>query len=162
VVISLINLFVQLLKVKAMNLVKFNNSPNNTLLPGINDVFESIFNDSFFNDRMIARVPAVNISESDNNYHVELAAPGLKKEDFKLNLDRNQLTISVEQSSENADDRKNYSKREYSYRSFVRSFTLPDSADHGRIEASYTDGILRIDIAKREEAKAEHRQIEIK
>ena len=145
-----------------MTLVKFNNKANNALLPGFNDVFDSIFNDTFFGDRMITRVPAVNISESENNYHVELAAPGLKKEDFKLNLERNQLSISVEQSAEQQDTQKNFSKREYSYNSFVRSFTLPDSADHSQIEASYTDGILRIDIAKREEAKAVRRQIEIK
>src|ERR1700754_3061873 len=143
-----------------MTLVKFNNKANNTLMPGFNDVFESIFNDTFFNDRMITRVPAVNISESGNSYHVELAAPGLKKEDFKLNLERNQLTISVEQQSEQNDSQKSYNKREYSYSSFVRSFTLPDSADHSQIDASYTDGILRIDIAKREEAKAIRRQIE--
>src|ERR1700753_1052606 len=128
-----------------MTLVKFNNKANNALMPGFNDVFESIFNDTFFSDRMVSRVPAVNISESENNYHVELAAPGLKKEDFKLNLERNQLTISVEQTDEQQDEQKNYSKREYSYRSFVRSFTLPESADHGQIEASYADGILRID-----------------
>ena len=145
-----------------MTLVKFNNKANNTLMPGFNDVFDSIFNDTFFSDRLVSRVPAVNISESENNYHVELAAPGLKKEDFKLNLDRNQLSISVEQSVDHEDNQKNYSKREYSYSSFVRSFTLPDSADHGQIEANYTDGILRIDIAKREEAKAVRRQIEIK
>lgn len=145
-----------------MTLVKFNNNRNNALLPGFNDVFESIFNDTFFNDRMITRVPAVNISESENSYHVELAAPGLKKEDFKLNLERNQLTISVEQQSEQNDSQKSYNKREFSYSSFVRSFTLPDSADHSQIDASYTDGILCIDIAKREEAKAVRRQIEIK
>jgi HSP20 family protein len=145
-----------------MTLVKFNNKANNALMPGFNDVFDSIFNDTFFGDRMITRVPAVNISESENNYHVEVAAPGLKKDDFKLNLERNQLSISVEQSAEQQDTQKNFSKREYSYNSFVRSFTLPDSADHSQIEASYTDGILRIDIAKREEAKAVRRQIEIK
>ena len=145
-----------------MTLVKFNNKANNALMPGFNDVFESIFNDTFFNDRMVARVPAVNISESENNYHVELAAPGLKKEDFKLNLERNQLTISVEQSADHQDNQKNYSKREYSYSSFVRSFTLPESADDNQIKATYTDGILRIDIAKREEAKMVRRQIEIK
>ena len=104
----------------------------------------------------------MNISESENNYHVELAAPGLKKEDFKLNLERNQLSISVEQSANQEDNQKNYSKREYSYSSFVRSFTLPETADHAQIEANYTDGILKIDIAKREEAKAVRRQIEIK
>jgi HSP20 family protein len=145
-----------------MTLVKFNNNGNNTLMPGFNDVFESIFNDTFFSDRMITRVPAVNISESENHYHVELAAPGLRKEDFKLNLEDNQLSISVEQNTENNNQQKNYSKREYSYTSFVRSFTLPDSADHGQIEASYTDGVLQIDIAKREEAKTQRRQIEIK
>ena len=145
-----------------MTLVKFNNKANNTLMPGFNDVFDSIFNDTFFNDRMVTRVPAVNISESESNYHVELAAPGLKKEDFKLNLERNQLTISVEQTSDHQDNQKNYSKREYSYSSFVRSFTLPESADDSKIDATYTDGILRIDIAKREEAKMVRRQIEIK
>ncbi|TSJ36529.1 Hsp20/alpha crystallin family protein [Mucilaginibacter corticis] len=145
-----------------MTLVKFNNNRNNTLMPGFSDVFDSIFNDTFFSDRMITRVPAVNISESENNYHVELAAPGLKKEDFKLNLERNQLSISVEKSADQQDNQKNYSKREYSYSSFVRSFTLTESADHANIKAAYTDGILRIDIAKREEAKAVRRQIEIK
>jgi HSP20 family protein len=145
-----------------MTLVKFNKNANNTLMPGFNDVFESIFNDTFFNDRVLTRVPAVNISENDNSYVVELAAPGLKKEDFKLNLERNQLTISVEQSANHQDNLKNYSKHEYSFSSFVRSFTLPETADDSRIEASYTDGILRIDIAKREEAKAVRRLIEIK
>ena len=145
-----------------MTLVKFNDKRNNSLLPGFNDVFDSIFNDTFFNDRLITRVPAVNISESENKYHVELAAPGFKKDDFKLNLEGNNLTISVEQSSDHNDNQKNYSKREYSYSSFVRSFTLPESADESQINASYNDGILRIDVAKREEAKMVRRQIEIK
>jgi len=145
-----------------MTLVKFNPNKNNALLPGFNDVFESIFNDTFFNDRMVTRVPAVNISESENSYHVELAAPGLKKEDFKLNLERNQLTISVVQSSDHQDNHKNYSKREYSYSSFVRSFTMPEGADDSRIDASYIDGILHIEISKLEEAKMVRRQIEIK
>ena len=145
-----------------MTLVKFNRSKENAVMPGVNDIFESIFNDTFFADRVITRVPAVNISETEANYHIELAAPGLKKEDFKLNLDRNVLNISVEQVKDQQDARKNYSKREYSYSSFVRSFTLPESADDSAINASYTDGILRIDIAKREEAKAVSRQIEIK
>lgn len=140
-----------------MTLVKFNKQPH-TLMPGFNDVFETIFNDTFFNDRMLSRVPAVNISESETGYHLELAAPGLKKDDFKLNLERNTLTIAVEQQ----DDQKTYSKREFTYCSFVRSFTLPDSADQSHIDASYADGILGIDIAKREEAKMVRRKIEIK
>jgi len=145
-----------------MTLVKFNNNRNQSLLPGFNDVFDSIFNDTFFNDRMVVRVPAANISESENNFHVELAAPGLKKEDFKLSLDRNVLNISVEQRNEGNNNQRNYSKREYSYSSWVRSFTLPETANADNIEASYTDGVLKIDIAKREEAKLVRRQIEIK
>jgi HSP20 family protein len=146
-----------------MTLVKFNpENRNNSLLPGFNDVFDSLFNDSFLNDRMTTRVPAANISETSDHFHVELAAPGLKKEDFKLNLERNVLSISVEKHTENNDDSKNYSKREYSYSSFVRSFTLPNVADHDRIEATYTDGVLKVDIAKKEEAKSVRKQIEIK
>jgi len=145
-----------------MTLVRFNPEKNNALLPGFNDVFESIFNDTFFNDRMVTRVPAANISETPEKYHVELAAPGLKKGDFKLNLDRNVLNISVEQRQENNESQKNYTKREFSYSSFVRSFTLPDSADQNSIAATYQDGVLQIDIAKKEEAKSVSRQIEIK
>ena len=146
-----------------MTLVKFSpDKRSNVLLPGFNDIFESFFNDSFISDRMVTRVPAANISETPDHYHVELAAPGLKKEDFKLNLDKNMLSISVEQRSENNEDQKNYSKREYSYSSFVRSFTLPETADDNSIEAEYTDGILKINIAKKEEAKSVRRQIEVK
>ena len=146
-----------------MTLVKLNpEKKNNVLLPGFNDIFESFFNDSFISDRMVTRVPAANISETSDHFHVELAAPGLKKEDFKLNLDKNMLSISVKQRSENNDDQKNYSKREYSYSSFVRSFTLPETADDNSIEAEYTDGILKINIAKKEEAKSVRRQIEVK
>ena len=145
-----------------MSLVKFNDKRNSALLPGFNDVFESFFNEAFLSDRMVNRVPAVNISETEENYHIELAAPGLKKEDFKLDLDRNTLSVSVEVSSDQKTDQKNYSKREYSYSSFVRSFTLPESADNSNVNASYNDGVLRVDIAKREEAKNIRRQIEIK
>lgn len=146
-----------------MTLVKFNgNNGNRSLMPGFNDVFDSIFNDTFFNDRMITRVPAVNISESQDKYHIEMAAPGLKKDDFKLNLEGKVLRVSVEQTAGHEDNEKNYSKREYSYSSFVRSFTLPEGADYNHIDAAYVDGILNIDIAKREEAKSASRLIEIK
>ena len=148
-----------------MTLVKFNPNGNvkkNGLMTGFDGVFDSIFNDTFFSDRMMARVPAINISESKDHYHLELAAPGLKKEDFKLSLERNVLSISVERSSEDGAQERNYNKREFSYSSFVRSFTLPDAADENGIEAKYVDGVLCVDIAKREEAKMQSRQIEIK
>jgi len=147
-----------------MTLVKFNSDSNkrNSLMPGFSDVFDSIFNDTFFSDRMVTRVPAANISESPDHYHLELAAPGLKKDDFKLNLERNVLNISVEQTQQDNQQERNFNKREFSYTSFVRSFTLPDSADENGIEAKYQDGILCIDIPKKEEAKMQSRQIELK
>ena len=148
-----------------MTLVKFNPNGNvkkNGLMPGFNDVFDSIFNDTFFSDRMMSRVPAANIGESKDQYRLDLAAPGLKKEDFKISLERNVLSISVEQSTRNDERERNFNKREFSYTSFVRSFTLPESADENAIEALYENGILCINIPKREEAKVQSRQIEIK
>jgi HSP20 family protein len=145
-----------------MTLVKFaNGKKENSLNPLFSDVFESFFNDSF-TDRMVARVPAVNIAETDANYHIELAVPGMKKEDFKINLDRNILSVSSEKKEEAAQEGKKYNKREYSYTSFVRSFSLPDTVDHANIEAEYVDGILKIDVAKKEEAKFQTREISIK
>jgi len=145
-----------------MTLVKFNRDKGNALMPGVNDIFESIFNDTFFSDRMVTRVPAVNISESADHYHIELAVPGLKKQDFKISVNDNQLSISVEQQTENSEKGRKYNKREYSYNSFVRSFALPELADHTRIDAAYEDGVLKVDIAKKEEAKSVSRQIELK
>jgi len=146
-----------------MSLIKFNNgSKTNALNPGFNDIFESVFNDTFFSDRMISRVPAVNISETQDHYVIEMAAPGLNKEDFKVNLDRNMLTVSVEQKQEQTQENRQYNKREFSYSSFVRSFALPDSADDAQIEAQYTNGMLCIHVAKKDEAKQIARQIEIK
>ena len=77
-------------------------------------------------------------------------------------MERNNLSISVEQKAEQEDKQKNYTEREYSYSSFVRSFMLPEGANHEKIEASYMAGVLKIDIAKREEAKAVRKQIKIK
>jgi HSP20 family protein len=148
-----------------MTLVKFNPSKNvrkNGMMPGFDGVIDSIFNDTFFSDRIVTRVPAVNISESKDHYYLELAAPGLKKEDFKLSLERDLLSISVEQNQQENKEGLHYSKREFSYNSFVRSFTIPEAADVNNIEATYLDGVLCIAIAKQEEAKVQSRQIEIK
>lgn len=145
-----------------MTLVKFSNGNRSSALnPWVSDVFENLFNDSFISDRLVSRVPAVNIAETDENYHIELAAPGLQKEDFKINLEKNVLSIAAEQKEEQKEEGKNYSRREYSYNSFVRSFNLPDTVDQSNIEASYDNGILKINVAKREEAKYQSRQIEI-
>ncbi|RLJ80615.1 Hsp20/alpha crystallin family protein [Pedobacter alluvionis] len=145
-----------------MTLVKFNpEKKNSSLLPGFNDIFESVLGDTFFNDRRLSTVPAVNISESNEEYHIELAAPGLRKEDFKVSVERDMLSISTEQRTENNTEGKIYNRREYSYSAFTRSFTLPESANVEQIQAAYTDGVLKLNIPKKEEAKAIARQIEI-
>jgi HSP20 family protein len=145
-----------------MTLVKFNNGQKSAVNPWFSDVFDSIINDSRLNERFVNKIPAVNIAETENQYHIELAVPGLKKEDLKINLDKNVLTVSAEKKTENVDESKKYSKREYSYNSFVRSFTLPESADQGKIEAEYTDGVLKLNVAKKEEAKVQTREISVK
>jgi HSP20 family protein len=98
-----------------MTLVKFNNGLKNNSNPFFNDVFDSILNDRFINDKLITRTPAVNIAETENDFQIELATPGLKKEDFKINLDKNVLSISAEKKTEESTETKKFSKREYSY-----------------------------------------------
>jgi HSP20 family protein len=145
-----------------MTLVKFNNGQKNAVNPWFNDVFDSLINDSILNDRFVTKTPAVNIAETENEFHIELAVPGLKKEDFKISLDKNVLSVSAEKKAENVEEGKKYSKREYTYNSFVRSFTLPESADQGKIAAEYTDGILKLNVTKKEEAKFQTREIAVK
>jgi HSP20 family protein len=147
-----------------MTLVKFNSDKNNNqrgLVPAFNDVFNSIFTDSFFTDRGTAMVPAVNICETADHFQIELAAPGLVKEDFKINLERKILTITVEKENSEEEQAKSFSRKEFSYTAFTRSFTLPESADEQNIEASYNNGLLKVQIAKREDAKMVARQISI-
>jgi|SRR5689334_3996622 len=110
-------------------------------------------------------LPAVNIKETENSYEVEMAAPGMKKQDFKIELDNNILTISSEKSEESHEDdgKGRYSRREFSYQSFQRSFTLPkEVVDEDKIEARYRDGVLQLSIPKKEKAKQKPpRKIEI-
>ena len=146
-----------------MTLVKFaNGHKNHAVNPFFSDVFDSILNDSRLSDKLAGRAPAVNISETENEFHIEMAAPGLKKEDFKIALDKNVLTVSADKKTENVEEGKKFSKREYSYNSFTRSFTLPEVADAGKIEAEYTDGVLNLKVAKKEEAKVQAREIAVK
>ncbi len=101
-----------------------------------------------------ANVPAVNIKESETEFAVELAAPGKKKEDFNIEVDENVLTISAEAKNERQekDEKGRYTRREFSYSSFKRAFTLPETVNEADIKASYEDGVLHITLPKREEA----------
>jgi HSP20 family protein len=142
-----------------MTLVKFSKEPKNN--PFFNDVY-SLLNDSFLSEKAITRTPAVNIAETDNQFEVELAIPGLNKEDIKINLDKNLLSVSADKKAENVQEGKKFSKREFGFSAFSRSFTLPESADQSKIEADYTSGILKLTIAKKEEAKFQAREIAVK
>ncbi|MDB5158272.1 MAG: hspA [Mucilaginibacter sp.] len=144
-----------------MTLVKFGKDQKSIVNPFFNDVY-SLLNDSFLNEKVATRTPAVNISETDNQFEVDLAIPGLSKEDIKINLDKNVLSVSADKKTETVDENKKFTKREYSFNSFSRSFTLPESADHTKIEADYTAGILKLTIAKKEEAKFQTREIAVK
>ncbi|MFA5973365.1 MAG: Hsp20/alpha crystallin family protein [Lentimicrobiaceae bacterium] len=99
-------------------------------------------------------IPAVNIKETVNEFEVDVAAPGMSKEDFKIELNNNVLTISSEKQTENeTKEGKNVTRMEFSYQSFSRSFTLPAIVETERITAKYENGLLRVNIPKKEEAK---------
>lgn len=98
-------------------------------------------------------VPAVNIAENDNDYRIEVAAPGLKKDDINIDLDENVLTISSEQEDKKEENEENYTRKEFSYCSFKRSFVLPDNVNADKIEAHHKDGVLEINIPKEEQKK---------
>lgn len=165
--LSKVNTFIKNKKEEyTMALVKFSNANGTRRTPATtrwaDDIFAPFFSDSFMGDRFISRVPAVNIAETQEAYEVELAAPGLSKEDFKINVDNDVITVSAEKKAESENAEKHYNKREYSYTSFTRSFTLPDTADQSKIDARYKDGVLQLSVGKREEAKVVSRPIEVK
>lgn len=99
-------------------------------------------------------LPSANLKETDDKIEVDLAAPGMKKNDFNVEIENHMLTISSEKKEEKEEKRKkdNYYRKEFNYQSFCRSFSLPDYADENSVKANYKDGILHIDIAKKETA----------
>jgi HSP20 family protein len=98
-------------------------------------------------------MPAVNIAENNDEYRIDVAAPGLNKADFKLNLENNVLTISASKEEKKEDENEKYTCKEFNYSSFSRSFTLPESVDSEKISAEHKDGVLMIHVPKLEHAK---------
>ncbi len=148
-----------------MSLIKFNTSK-----PAINpfdQIFSDFFEGEFFPSQMgkmrNGSVPAANIKENDKAYMVELAAPGMKKEDFKVEINDDLLSIRSESKHENEESNERFTKREWNYTSFVRSFRLPEEVEAEKISASYRDGVLHIEIPKAENiTKNKVREINIK
>ncbi|MCK0132571.1 Hsp20/alpha crystallin family protein [Flavobacteriaceae bacterium F08102] len=145
-----------------MSLVKFSNQ-----LPS---VFDRFFENDLFDwsnrnySNTNTTIPAVNIKEDKDGFMVEMAAPGFEKSDFKIELNNSLLTISSDKKIENeTKEGQQFTRREFSYQSFTRSFTLPEIVEGEKIAAKYEHGILTVDIPKKEEAKPKPvKQIEIK
>lgn len=98
-------------------------------------------------------IPAVNVTENDNEYTLSVAAPGLKKSDFNIDVEGNMLTISTEKEESKEEKDAMYTRKEYNYSSFSRSFTLPEEVNKERVEAKYEEGVLKLTLPKKEEAK---------
>lgn len=145
-----------------MALIKFN--PRSPIL----DPFDALFNDFFEGEALPRRrmrgayVPSANIKETEKSFDVELAVPGMKKDDFEIEVNEDLLTIRAEQKTEKEEESERFTKREFNYSSFVRSFRLPENVDAEKIEATYTEGILRLGIPKvAEEETSKTRKISI-
>lgn len=129
----------------------------NNLLP---NVWDNYFRDDFFftpaNNRVKTNMPAVNILETENDFQIEVAAPGFGKDDFDVSLENNLLTISSKKDVANEEDSKGdeYRRREFCYKSFERSFSVDEkTVDNDKIKAKYENGILSLLLPKREEVK---------
>lgn len=123
-------------------------------MPGLADeFFGRDLLSNFFDFETGISVPAVNIVEGKDEFRIEVAAPGLNKKDFQIDLQNNMLIISSEKQFEDEKKEEKFMRREFSYSSFRRSFSLPQTADVEKINASHKDGVLTIAIPKREEAK---------
>jgi len=122
-------------------------------LPNVlDDIFGADWWSESLNSTLISTRPGVNIVETDQEYLVELAAPGLAKKDFKIDLNKNVLTISSEKEEVNEEKKENFIRREFSYNSFKRSFTLPDTVNADKIKAEHDNGILTVHIPRKPEA----------
>jgi HSP20 family protein len=159
------------------NIIKRNKNGNGSLgtmsvMPGgglVDTVLQStlnrFFNDDFWglsNTSRTNQVAPVNIRETDKSYEMEVLAPGFRREDFKVEILNDTLTISLEHKDEQQQNREGYLRQEYSVQSFSRSFTLDDTVDAEKISARYKDGILQLNIPKKEGAQRITKSIEVK
>jgi HSP20 family protein len=142
------------------HLVRFNNRP---FTRQYNDFFGDFFTaPSAWSGASESRsLPATNITETPQSYHVEVSAPGRSKEDFKINVDKDLLTIGFEKKEDTKTEGNNAVRREFSFNSFKRSFSLDEKIDTNNIQAKYENGILKIELPKKEEVKEEVKQIAV-
>jgi len=145
-------------RIKTMSIVKYQRFPS-IVENFLNRELNGYYPGQLATANAFASMPAVNVAEDQESFHIEVAVPGMKKEDFKINLNNNRLTVSAqqevqkEQETNTENKTPKYVRREFSYSTFQRTFSLPKSVNGDKVEATYTDGILHIALPKREEAK---------
>lgn len=147
-----------------MTLVKFNNGPAQKTFNNFMDDFftavPSILRDDFITPSSRSFTP-VNVKETENDYVLEVVAPGFQKEDFKINLDNNTLTISAEKKEETENKNEKFIRKEFKQQSFSRSFTVDEKVDAENISAKYVNGVLTLNLAKKQEVKPSLKEISI-
>ena len=147
-----------------MTLVKFNKPTNgNSNLRSyspLNSLFEDFWDENLFGGRSVSRVPDVNISESEDHYTLEMALPGYTKDQLNVKIEDDVLTISSVVESE-AQNEGTFLKREFNFSSFKRSFTLNETMDAEKVHAEMKNGILKLTLPKKEEAKPQIKEIKI-
>lgn len=145
-----------------MTFVKFKNNgqlTNSMLDKMFNPLYQDFFTTSAFDSSAV--VPAVNVLESAGQFQIELAAPGLTKESFAIKIEKDVLTISTEKKAENIQEGTKFTRKEFGFHSFKRSFNLPEIADQEKISAEYKEGILYVTIMKMKEAIPTVKEIKI-
>ena len=115
------------------------------MLTNLSDFFENDWFPSGFKNEWS---PAINVVDNEGQYEIEVAAPGMKKDDFNVTLENGILTINGKSEKEEEEEKKNYTRKEFSSRSFMKSFTMPDNVDEEGLSAKYDDGILKLVLAK--------------
>ena len=144
-----------------MSLVKWN--PESSFFPFTSNWMDDFFPENSFKAAMKGvSVPAVNVKESKDAFKLDVAAPGFKKEDFKLEVKNGYLTISGESQEEKEDKDETFTRREYSYNSFSRSFSLPENVNGENVEARYSDGVLKVTLPKKKKDETPVKQIDVK
>jgi HSP20 family protein len=147
-----------------MTLVTLNNRPMqksfNNLMDDLFATVPSILGDDFVTPPFRSFTP-VNVKETENDYVLEVVAPGFQKEDFKINLDNNTLTVSVETKEESENKNEKFIRKEFKQQSFSRSFTIDKNIDAESISAKYVNGVLTLNLAKKQEVKPSVKEISI-
>lgn len=151
-----------------MSLVKFKKRrPFGSLITSDFFDMEDFFDNRFWNQGLLNESywtgrkgePALNIKENDENFEIELAAPGFAKKDFKITIEDGYLNISAEKSTSEEEKEENYTRREFSYKSFERSLQLPENIKDEEVKAKYNDGILSFKLNKKEVVKKQKAKI---